>query len=457
MINQDNVDRTTEAPFKKYVFFGMPRIAASIVLTVIDFAIIFLYIEGYGKDFKIFPLLAGIATMCGKFAIAISQFLMGYLSDTTKSQKFGKRKPFMIISAPILAFSFTFLLLPTIFLGKNPDIVVLFLWLLIFDVLFQFFYGSLTTPYQSWMAEQFEVHERPTASAWQNIFNYVGTGIAILFIYNIVPKVMADFAETKVINPLYSFTVIIFALTIVGLFYFSAFSLPVESAPPIEMNLMEDLKGILRDKNYLHVCVMVGIASLTWSMITGIMLGYVEFVLVLEDPMYATAALAVGVVFSLFIWKKIIDKAGKKKSLTIIFIWAIISIPFAGILPLFPFEDFTIPAIILVMIVSASLGGWFLFPYIVYADMAENEQKNRKKDEMKAGLYTGFPSILLNIFQAFGYLLIGIILLAPPLPGKNYSLGYLIWAPIGSIILIIALIYLKKYIILDFDWEEKSD
>jgi len=74
---------------------------------------------------------------------------------------------------------------------------------------------------------------------------------------------------------------------------------------------------------------------------------------------------------------------------------------------------------------------------------------------LKAGLYTGFPSIILNLFQGFGLLLTGAILALPDLPGETYSMGYLVWAPIGSVILIAALLYTIKFVTLDFEWEKE--
>lgn len=444
------MNETSEAPTKRFIFFGLPRVSTSIVLTIVDFCILFLYFEGYGLS----SFYVGISAMVGKLAIAVSQSYLGWLSDKTKT-KFGKRKPFMIIGAPILALSFIFLLIPTVFLGSNPETLSLFIWLLIWDVIFQFFYG-ITTPYQSWMAEQFQVNERPKASAFQNIFNYIGTGIAMLFVLLLVPDILEDFQVTRIIAPTFIILVVLFAVITIALFYTSAFTLPVEAQPPIRMNLVEDFKMILKDRNFLHVCVMIGIASLTWSMITGVMLGYVENVLNFTDTLLPAVFLALGVVGSLFVWKKIIGKLGKKKSLMIIFLWAIITMPFAAVLPLMPFDDFTVPALLLVLIVSAALGGWYLFPYIVYSDLAENNQKTSDKGELKSGLYNGFPSILLNIFQAFGWLLIGSLLLLPNPANRDYSWGYLLWAPIGSIILVIALLYTLKFITLDFSWEKED-
>jgi len=450
MSNIEDRNEWKEPSLKKFVSFGMPRTSSSIVLTIVDFGILFIYFEGYFLN----SLLVGIALMCGKFSIAISQSTMGWLSDKTKT-KFGRRKPFMIIGAPALGISFILLLLPTFFLGRSPDTLTLFAWLLIFDVLFQFFYGLLTTPYQSWMAEQFTVQNRPTAAAWQNIFNYIGTGVALLFTQLIVPDVMEDYAITRNIHPIFSVLVIIFVIITIALFYISAFALPVEKSVIRKSSLIQDFKEIVKDKNFIHVCVFVGIASLTWSMVTGVMLGYIERVLNLTNILIGAGALAIGVLGSLFIWKKVISTIGKKSSLKIILLWAIICLPFAFVIPLLPFDDFTIPAIVLVLIVSSALGGWFLFPYIVYADLAENKEKTAGEEELKAGLYTGFPSILLNIFQAFGLLLVGALLLLPAPMGKDYSFGYLLWAPVGAIILAIALLYLRKYITLDFDWEKE--
>ncbi|MFO8017479.1 MAG: MFS transporter [Promethearchaeia archaeon] len=453
--NTNNSDLSSvkeEPPLKNYLLFSMPRASTSIVLTVVDFCILFLYKKGYGLT----PFLIGVSLMMGKFAIAISQSTMGWLSDKMDT-RLGRRKPFMLIGAPALSISFLLLLLPPIFLGANPVQIDLFIWLLIWDVSFQFFYGFLTTPYQSWMAEQFKVNQRPKASAYQNVFNYLGTGIALLLTMVILPQVLQDFLKTQILDFNFIIILILFAIVTIVLFYLSALFLPKERTEPGEWSFIEDFKKIFEDTNFIHVCLLVGIASLTWSMITGVMLDYVNEVLKLTETTHtllSAAILALGVITALFIWKRVIAKSGKKTALNYILLWAIIVLPFTAILPILPFENFLPPALILVGIVAAALGGWYLFPYIIFADLAENDQKSTGEKELKAGLYTGFPSILLNIFQAFGLLLVGSILELPSFPNKGYSWGYLLWGPIGSLILIIALLYLRNFITLDFGWEK---
>ena len=106
--------------------------------------------------------------------------------------------------------------------------------------------------------------------------------------------------------------------------------------------------------------------------------------------------------------------------------------------------------------IGAILGGWFLFPYIVYADLAEDDEKST--GELKAGIYAGFPSIVLNIFQAAGAFFIGSILSLPtisPTGTFSYSMGLILFGPIVSVILLVSYFYTKKYVTLDFEWEKK--
>jgi Na+/melibiose symporter-like transporter len=90
----------------------------------------------------------------------------------------------------------------------------------------------------------------------------------------------------------------------------------------------------------------------------------------------------------------------------------------------------------------------------MYADLAEDDEK--RTGDLKAGIYIGFPSIILNIFQAVGLLVIGLITSLPDITvgPSTYSIGLVIWGPICSVILLVSYFYTKKYVTLDFDWEK---
>jgi Na+/melibiose symporter-like transporter len=441
-------NENTSPSMKKIITYALPRFPSSVVLGIVGFALFFLYTQAYNLR----PLLAGIAIGFGYFSIAASQFLVGWISDVTYT-KLGRRKPYILLLTPLLAISFIFLLLPNLFLDY-PSESTLFFWLLLWDVIFQASYG-VTTPYQSWMAEQFSTKDRPKVSQYQNIFNMMGNGLMAIFSFVVLTDVKDKLQTNPEQIPLeFLLTVIVFAVLVLLFFYFSVFKIETEPFQDIESNILDNLKTILRNKNYLLIVFMQGIASFAWIMVTTIMLNFIDVVLAFGTIEYLIAAvvLLVGIIGFLAIWKRLIKRLGKKKSLLYVYLFGILFLPTSliGLASLSSFLNL-IYGILFMLGVAALLGGWFLFPYIMYADAAEDDAMKTK--QMKAGIYAGFPSIILNIMQAFGTMFLGIILELPSLSGYSFSLGYAIWGPIASGILILTWIYTKKFVTLDYDWE----
>ena len=54
---------------------------------------------------------------------------------------------------------------------------------------------------------------------------------------------------------------------------------------------------------------------------------------------------------------------------------------------------------------GVGLSGPYLFPYAIIADIADKDE--RETNESRAGMYNGFNSIPLNIFQAIALILVG--------------------------------------------------
>jgi len=438
------------------VLFSAPRLGTSIVLGIESWALLTLYTSGYGLH----PFLAGFAIAMGYLTIALSQFLLGWISDA-KYTKWGRRKPYIIIFAPLLGISIIFLILPGLLLNLS-DTKTLFIWMLIWEIIFRASY-AVTTPYQAWMAEEFPIEERPKVSQFQNTFNYIGNGIMAVFSLIVLTSYIDAMKDAENPNIPIPLTIIIsiftFGILIIVLFFIIAFKMPTEPKYEIRSNLIESLKTIVKNKNFMLIVLMVGISGLGWSMVASTMLKYLVDALNLGtlDYIISAVVLLLSIFIFLYLWRKLIQKRGKKQSLLYVFLAAVIFMPIS-LLGLIPMGSYLVLGIFFIMGIGAILGGWFLFPYIVYADVAEDDEKST--GELKAGIYAGFPSIILNIFQAVGAFFIGSILSLPLINptgavDAEFSMGLVLFGPIVSVILLVSYFYTRKYVKLDFDWERK--
>jgi glycoside/pentoside/hexuronide:cation symporter, GPH family len=443
-MNEIQRSETTTGRKLNYAF---PRLSSSIVLGIEGFILFALYTLGYGVP----PFLVGFAQAMGYFSIAIAQFVFGWLSDA-KYTKWGRRKPWLVIFSPLLGIAFIFLILPGLVLPDLTDKTSLFLWLLIWDVIFRISY-SLTTVYQAWMAEQFPVQERPAVSQFQNTMNYIGN--AIMLVYGLLVLQPALPALETSLPSAILYPILIFGILVIVLYISIVFTMPTEPKFETDTNIIQNLIIILKNKNYMLIVLMQGLASFAWSIITTVMLNFISVVLGLSGTEYYLVAifLVIGFIVTLVFWRKQIQNRGKKKSLLTLFLFAVILLP-TTLIGLLTFATNLIFGIIFILIIAASLAGWAMFPYIYYADLAEDDEK--RTGNLKAGIYTGFPSILLNIFQAFGPLIVGTILSLPDITVgmSTYSFGYVLWGPICSVILLLAYFYTKKFVTLDFEWEK---
>jgi Na+/melibiose symporter-like transporter len=433
--------------------FSLPRLGTSIILGIENWALFTLYTTGYGLD----SFRTGIALAIGYLTIAASQFLVGWISDR-KYTKLGRRKPYIFLLAPLLGISAIFLLLPSTFLMDLHNKSNLFLWLLFWDVIFRASY-SVVSPYQAWMAELFSVKERPKISQIQNSFNNVGNGIMTIFSLLILTEYIDKLQYLHFhwfmnipVSLTYSIPIVIFGILTVAFFYLAALFLPKEPHYKIESNMKQNLKTIIKNKRFLSAILMIGLVGLGLTMISNVLLKFAEDALRLRgaDYMVILIFLLLTIFLFLHIWRVSIDRLGKKNTLLYLFLFAAAFLPIT-LLALIPVGNYLFLGIIFTIGIAGIMGGWNLFPYVLYADIAEDDQ--RKTGELKAGIYTGFPSIILNLFQAIGIFIIGIIISIPISYNSLNSIGIVLWGPITSAIFLITYFYTKKYVILDFKWE----
>lgn len=423
-----------------------------------DLLTAFLYYKFFGLSND--PFLAFLGVALGKLFIAFSSYFAGYFSDATKS-RWGRRKPWIMFGAPLLALCYFFLFTPNIWLGSVSNVYVIFGWLLVFNTLFQTLYGIVLTPYQSWLPEIANKEEWLEVSGYQNLVNIiaftVGAGTAFLIpaLITTNPDKSVNFSAKMKFLPFsngafLAGVVLLFTIFII-IFFIPCLTLSIDENFKKNPSIRDELRVVLKNNNYLGWIISRGIFSITLSGLIGIMLAWVTDVLDFGTLNYIIfgAIILVTVFVSIIYWVRFGNRNGKTKSYIYAIGSLIIILPFMAIIG---YVNLGIPLIILGAIfgflMSIGLAGYYVLPYAIIADIVEEDQR-QTGDTSRAGLYYGFESFPLNLAQFLGYLLIGALLSLPKLTNylnTTYSVGYLIFGPLSAIFVIISLIIFKLYV-----------
>ncbi|MBC2593900.1 MFS transporter [Ruficoccus amylovorans] len=124
------------------------------------------------------PVLLGWAMAIPRFFDALTDPIMGNLSDNTRT-RWGRRRPYIV--AGILA---TVLLLPLLWLSPSTEDWSVFWWLTVFGVLYFLAYTVFIIPYQALGFEMTtDYDERTRLLAWPNYF-----GLTASFIMPWLPR-----------------------------------------------------------------------------------------------------------------------------------------------------------------------------------------------------------------------------------------------------------------------------
>jgi GPH family glycoside/pentoside/hexuronide:cation symporter len=397
-------------PSQKF-FYGICRFGTSIFMSITTLATVWIYDNVFGLEDH--PYLNSTAAAFGKIIIAFSGFIFGYISDILPGSKVNRRKIFIWIGAPSLAVSFVMLFIPHLFIAST-SIYSVFSWYLIWNSMFHLFYGFLLTPYQSWMAEVTTEEDRVGMSGIQNFTNLFANLLGFGFVF-LIPGLL-DLEEGEALAGSAS-TILIVCVLVFAVIEFLAFlpaliSIKEKPVERVDRNLLREFKVVLSNKDYVIWFLAQGVYSVGLTLINSLVLDFATDILGFTGMVQTVVfgLLVFGTIMVCFIgWIPISKMIGKKLSIIISFIFLVIVFPFSWIFQIIPAGTLTFEYIgyLWAFLIGVGLSGPFLFPYAIIADIADKDERDTK--ESRAGMYTGFNSIPLNIFQAIALLLVGFL------------------------------------------------
>lgn len=126
------------------------------------------------RNLLIDPAVFGIVSSVVMFIAALTDLVVGYMSDRTRSRS-GRRQPYIRFGTPVLALSFLLLWYPP---SDSPTLAN-FLWLTTMLGLLHVFFTVVVNPYLALMPEVWqEDRARVRVSVWMAVFNTLAQIVA---------------------------------------------------------------------------------------------------------------------------------------------------------------------------------------------------------------------------------------------------------------------------------------
>jgi len=334
------------------------------------------------------PLLAGLIPGLGKVWDSVSDPLMGYISDRTRS-RFGRRRVFFLIAVIPIALSFTLIWLPVSYTSQ----LSLFLY---YFMAYLFFYTTSTlamVPYSALSAEMTrEFKERNKLTGFRMFFSMFATLLAGV----LAQPLISHFDDPKtghlVLGLIFG---LFFAIPWIFLFL-GTWELPVENRKENEeTHFLKNFFSIFQNRSFrIHITMYIFAYGAM-----DIMMAWLKFYLV--DYLHRGGFMTIGLgailitqilVLPLYIF--ISNKKGHAFSFkTGLSIWAVAMI-------LFSTHTADSPLVFLILnciMIGAGMGAGVIIPYQLLPFITDVDEL--MTGQKRAGTYSGSMSLIRKLIQ----------------------------------------------------------
>jgi Na+/melibiose symporter-like transporter len=419
------------------------------------------YVYTVGLD----PLLTSIGIFLGLFVFAVCSPIFGVLVDNRPVGKFGKRRPFIIASIPMLLILMVLAWTPPLCPPDNSYYWPTAIYFWVIAVMLDINQAMFVSTYLSMLAEQCTNDaNRVKVASLQGLFFLLATVLSI-FIPIILQAQLPDPQNPLWSTPSGAFLVrnlpivgicfgLVGMLTFLTVFYSTDESFfPKQTGPkpprsPVHV-ILKQVFTPFADKNYRNWMGNTFFFNISLRILTIVLMPYLTFVLLLQENQFIGFVGAVIPFAGLgyLLWVRLIKKMGLKKSygtalqvsIIISFLTAIFIIPMPTGLRLGL-------GVCILGVAIACLAGGYLFPnpiVSVLIDNAPEELRRRVTDQGKgiSGAYFGLFIFTYNIAQAVANLILGFIFTGGNARNPTIiALGL----PLAGVILVIAYWFLRR-------------
>jgi GPH family glycoside/pentoside/hexuronide:cation symporter len=383
--------------------------------------------------------LAGVAVMAGKAWDAVTDPVMGYISDRTLS-RWGRRRPYLLFGALPMMLSMWFFF-------TKPDLTgaaALTIWAALALMLLNTAATVINIPYSSLTPElSDDYHERTSLNGYRfgcAIFGTILGAAAVQPLVDSFPSKAQGFSMMGLILGA------IMMLTTLLTFFGAKEKIHTKADLPTG-GLFATYKAVFSNKPFVLLLLTYAFHIMALTFLQSILVYYTRYVYNRTD-LTTIAMLLLLLVAMVFIPISVLvsKKIGKKRTYQICFV-----IIASACLIIFAFGHAFGPNFFLVMMVYAGIGVGFSYvaPYAMVPDAIDFEAA--KSGERNEGAYYGMWTFVSKLGTAFSVFLSGVILsLGGYIAGAVQSAGSLLAirllvGPIPAVIFIGALVVMQFY------------
>ena len=428
IISSDTSQIETAPPVSVFTktIFGLG--ASGEAITNVSFnTFVFFY---YNQVLGLSGTLAGLAVTIALFSDAITDPLVGTISDRFKS-KLGRRHPFLFFAAIPLGITFFFIFSPP----KGIEGYTLFFWFCGFTVLLRTLLTLYAVPHLALGAElSKDYHERSTIMGYNNFFGFIGGAsiywIALTWFFDPTE----DFANGLLNSHAYPvfgmFAAFFISATILICAWFTRDRIPFLPQPPADQSpfgaivVFKEIFSVISNRNYLNLLLGFFLLALMLGVHETLNLHMGTFFWELEPRQlrfYVIGSVA-GYIIGFTQTTGLHRRIDKRNSI----IFSVVGLAFFGalavnlrLLGLFPANNFAYLVVVLIFISVFSYASGSILNISVMSALAdiadEHELATGRRQE---GLFYSARTFFAKSTSAVGHLIGGIALDIIEFPAK---------------------------------------
>jgi len=427
----------SKLPLSVKLGFGIGDLGGNLFFTAMGFYSLIYLTDTVGLAAS----LAGIAILIGKFWDAVTDPMMGYISDRTRS-RWGRRRPYLLFGAvPLLLAMWYFFSAPNYTNAQTTG----FLWATLALCILNTAYTVVNIPYGSLTPEiTKDYQERTSLNGFRFSFAVIGTILGAAVVIPIVNLAGNPHKGYSLVGLLFGF---IMAATILTTF-FSVRETSHKDEPRPKAKFFDTFLVVFKNKTYMRLAAVYTLNLTGITFVQTMLVYYFKYIYKNEAMTTIAMLLLLGVAMlcvplSVLVAKRIGKKRTYQLALGILVVSCLAIFFFAHTLGM-------IFTFCVMVFAGVGIGFGYVPPFAMLPDVVEVDaiQTKTRKEGAYYGMWTFFSKIGVALAAALAGVFLGFAKFVPNVVDQASSALFTIRLMIGpapALIFLVGILLIQPY------------